>query len=247
MSDKSYNIRLEHEIEHGKKLTSEGAEAIWNWSSPAGKIRAERRARYFVSVGKITLTDKVLEIGCGTGLFTKKVKELTRANIIATDLSPDLLDIAKNEVHGVNFLLADAMHLPFVDNEFDVVFGSSILHHLDFIPALTEILRVLKPGGRMVFAEPNMLNPQIFVQKNIPFIKKWLGDSPDETAIIRWKFARLMKRIGFIDISIFTYDFLHPSTPNIFLSLVNKIGKLVEKIPLLREISGSVIIFGRKP
>lgn len=246
MSNKLHYIRLEHEIEHGRKLTNEGAETIWNWSSPAGKVRAERRAEYFVSVGKIVSTDKVLEIGCGTGLFTKKVYKMSKANIIATDLSLDLLEIAKKEVPDINFQIADAMKLPFANNEFDVVFGSSILHHLDFIPALNEILRVLKPEGRMVFAEPNMLNPQIFVQKNILFIKKWLGDSPDETAIIRWKFARLMKNIGFIDISTFTYDFLHPSTPNIFISLVNKIGTLAEKIPLLREIAGSVIIFGKK-
>jgi len=237
--------RLAHEIAHGKKI-SENAESVWNWSSPAGQVRANRRARYFVDVAKITKNDKVLEIGCGTGLFTGKVFELTGATITATDLSSDLLNQAKAKVPQATFLVDDAMKMSFPDQSFDVVFGSSVLHHLDMDVALKEILRVMKKGGRMVFAEPNMINPQILVQKNIPYIKEKLGDSPDETAIVRWKFKKMMQAAGFNNISIFPYDFLHPFTPKPLIGLVNNIGKMVEKLPLLKEIAGSVIIYGEK-
>ena len=57
--------------------------------------------------------------------------------------------------------------------------------------ALRDIYRVLKPGGTIYFTEPNMLNPQIAMQKNIPWIKRKLGDSPDETAFFRWPLRRL--------------------------------------------------------
>ena len=237
--------RIEHEIQHGKKISSD-AESVWNWSSPAGQVRADRRANYFVSTAKISKSDNVLEIGCGTGLFTRKVFELTTAKITATDLSDDLLKIAKEKSPDINFLIDDAMEMSFTDNNFDVVFGSSILHHLEMFKALKEIYRVLKKGGRMVFAEPNMINPQIFIQKNIPFIKKWLGDSPDESAIIRWNFEELMKEVGFKNIKIFPYDFLHPFTPKPFIPYVNGIGKAIEKIPGLKEIAGSVIIYAEK-
>ena len=86
--------RLENEIEHGRKI-SENAEGVWNWASPAGKVRADRRAKYFVDVAKITAQDAVLEIGCGTGLFTGKVSDLTGAKITATDLSEELLNLAR--------------------------------------------------------------------------------------------------------------------------------------------------------
>ena len=238
--------RLENEILHGKKLTSGGAEDIWNWSSPAGRIRADRRADFFVKVARIKKNDKVLEIGCGTGLFTRKVHEATKADIIATDLSEDLLAEAREKFPAGNFLVDDAMKMKFADESFDVVFGSSILHHLELHKSLEEIFRVMKKGGRMVFAEPNMINPQIFIQKNIPFIKERLGDSPDETAIVRWKFKKLMEDGGFKNVSIFPYDFLHPVTPKPLIGLVNSIGKIIEKIPLLREIAGSVIIYGEK-
>ena len=53
------------------------------------------------------------------------------------------------------------------------------MHHLNVKKALVEFYRVLKPGGTIYFTEPNMLNPIIAVQKNIPFIKKLMGDTPD--------------------------------------------------------------------
>ena len=99
----------------------------------------------------------------------------------------------------------------------------------------------------MVFAEPNMINPQILIQKNIPFIKKWLGDSPDESAIVRWKFAALLKDKGFVNVKIFPYDFLHPVVPGFLVSTVNAIGMVIEKIPVLKEIAGSVIIVAERP
>ncbi|HMR45159.1 MAG TPA: class I SAM-dependent methyltransferase [Bacteroidia bacterium] len=239
--------RISNELEHGKKLLEGGAEAIWNWDSPAGKVRADKRADLLVNYSNATKESIVLEIGCGTGLFSGKFYQRTGAKVIATDLSPELLNVAKEKYPEVEFVLADAMKLQFDTNTFDVVFGSSVLHHLEFERSLNEILRVLKPGGRMVFAEPNMINPQIFVQKNIPFIKKWLGDSPDETAINRWNFSKLLAQIGFNKINIFPYDFLHPVVPGFLISTVDTIGKIVEKTPLLKEIAGSVIIVAEKP
>ena len=238
--------RVDNEIAHGKKLASKGAEEIWNWTGPAGQKRADRRANYFIELARVQPGNKVLEIGCGTGLFTRKFFEATQAHITATDISEDLLREAKRMLPQVNFKKDDAMKLSFADNAFDVVFGSSVLHHLDFKPALAEIFRVMKPGGRMIFAEPNMLNPQIFIQKNIPFVKKWLGDSPDETAIVRWSFYKRMKAESFVNIKVFPYDFLHPATPEFLIPLVSRLGTVLEKIPVLNEIAGSVIIYGEK-
>jgi len=241
-------VRLQHEIVHGKKLATEGAEAIWNWASPAGQKRANRRAQFLVTVGKISATDRVLEIGCGTGLFTRKIAEQSGATIIANDLSEELLAIARetNANPRICYEIGDAMNLTYGEGEFDVVCGSSILHHLNFDEILPEIFRVLKKGGRMVFAEPNMLNPQILIQKNVPFIKARLGDSPDETAVIRWKFAKQLTNLGFSNVRIFPYDFLHPATPVMFIPLVDGVGRFIEKIPVLKEIAGSVIIYAEK-
>ena len=191
---------------------------------------------------------KVLEIGCGTGVFTQLFAE-TQANITAVDISPDLLSIAKrknynyNNVIFINKNFAECK----LDGPFDAVIGSSILHHLDIDSALLKIFSLLEPGGVLCFAEPNMLNPQIFLQKNIPWLKKRLGDSPDETAFLRWRLKNLLERKKFEKISITPFDWLHPSTPPLLINPVMKFGALLEKLPIVREFSGSLIIYAKRP
>lgn len=237
--------RIEREKLHDSKI-KENAEDVWGWTTPGGKLRAQRRADYFLTLTQMNAQSKVLEIGCGTGLFTEKVSS-SGAHIIATDLSEDLLLVArKKNIPNCIFEEADAHQLKYADASFDIVFGSSILHHLDMLVSLKEVYRVLKPGGKMVFAEPNMLNPQILIQKNVPFIKKWLGDSPDETAIVRWKLNKQLAQIGFKNSTIFPYDFLHPYTPQGMIGFVKGLGAAIEKTPLLKEIAGSVIIYAEK-
>ena len=108
------------------------------------------------------------------------MNELTNSKITAIDISETLISIAKTKVPSCQFIRMDAMNMIFQPNLFDVVFGSSILHHLHIEAVLNEIHRVLKPAGKIVFAEPNMLNPHIFLQKNIPVLKRYWGDIPDE-------------------------------------------------------------------
>jgi len=101
---------------------------------------------------------KSLELGCGTGFFTLNLK---LAGVIdeghVTDLSPGMVEVAKRNARGLGFevegRVADAERLPYDDNEFDIVIGHAVLHHIpDLELSFREILRVLKPGGRFVFA-----------------------------------------------------------------------------------------------
>ena len=99
-----------------------------------------------------------LELGCGTGFFTLNLKlagVLDQASV--TDLSPGMVEVAKRNAHGLGFdvegRVADAERLPYDDNSFDLVIGHAVLHHIpDVELAFREVLRVLKPGGRFVFA-----------------------------------------------------------------------------------------------
>jgi ubiquinone/menaquinone biosynthesis C-methylase UbiE len=238
--------RIQNEIEHGKYLAREGAGEVWNWESPAGKMRWQRRVKMLTA--HLKPADNVLEIGCGTGYFTKEIVK-TGAFVTAIDISPELLDIAKLEIKesNVNFVLDNAYDLSFEADSFDSIVGSSVLHHLEIEKAVSEMFRVLKPGGSFYFTEPNMMNPQIALQKNIPALKRKLGDSPDETAFFRWSLIKLMRNTGFVDISIKPFDFLHPAIPVSLIPLVTSIGNTFEKLPLLKEIAGSLYISARKP
>ena len=238
--------RLENEIEHGRFLAERGAGEIWNWESPAGRRRWARRVDMLV--GHLQHGMRVLELGCGTGYFTSELVK-TGARITAIDISPELLELARRQVPEENatFVIENAYATSFAGGCFDSVVGSSVLHHLDVDRALAEIFRVLKPGGTVRFTEPNMGNPQIAIQKNVPAIKARLGDSPDETAFFRWALDRDLRRHGFVETDITPFDFLHPKTPTACVATLERLGMALERVPLLREIAGSLYIRASKP
>jgi SAM-dependent methyltransferase len=233
--------RVAQEISHGRFLAKCGAGEIWNWESPAGKLRWARRVRMLSSHLKPGMT--VLELGCGAGYFTQ---ELVRsgADVVAIDISPELLEIARSSCSAPNvqYEIENAYELSYADAVFDSIVGSSVLHHLEIEKALRDVYRVLKPAGTIFFTEPNMLNPQIAIQKNIPWIKRKLGDSPDETAFFGWRLRRLLERTGYRDIRIDPFDFLHPKTPISLINRVNQLGRFLEKMPIVSEFAGSLYI-----
>jgi 2-polyprenyl-3-methyl-5-hydroxy-6-metoxy-1,4-benzoquinol methylase len=189
-----------------------------------------------------------LEIGCGTGLFTEMVAE-SGASILAVDISEELLIEARQrglDSEQVQFVCKGFEECD-VDGPFDAVVGSSILHHLEFDMTFPKIFELLKPGGIMSFAEPNLLNPQILVIKKVKWIGRMLGESPDETAFVRFTLKKQLEAIGFTDVEITPFDWLHPMTPRPLIPLIKGLGKIVERIPLCREFSGSLHIKATRP
>jgi SAM-dependent methyltransferase len=237
--------RLKSEVEHGKYLLAHGAGKIWNWETPAGKLRWARRVKMLT--GHLQQGQKVLELGCGIGYFTRSLAS-SGAEITAIDISPDLLEVARRDclAENVSFEVQNAYAMTYADKSFDSVVGSSVLHHLEIDAALNEVHRVLMPGGSIYFTEPNMMNPQIAVQKNVAAVKKRLGDSPDETAFLRWPLQHRLKRIGFRDIRIQPFDFLHPKVPRVWIPAVENLSRFAERVPVLREIAGSLYIHAIK-
>ncbi|RZB30168.1 MAG: hypothetical protein SRB1_02448 [Desulfobacteraceae bacterium Eth-SRB1] len=238
--------KIQSEIEHGKRIAKDAIN-IWGWGTPAGQIRANRRAGYFIQLGNIKAGRKVLELGCGTGEFTKRIAE-TGVDITGVDISPDLLKIATGRIKNktVRFQIQNVEKMDFDDESFDIVFGSSILHHLNLKQALLEIYRVLREGGRIVFTEPNMLNPQIWLERNIPAIRSLTHTSPGETAFLKWHLKRELLNHGFKDVRIRTFDFLHPLTSQKLIQSIINIGNVIENIPLVKEIAGSLLIHASK-
>jgi len=240
----------ERELAHWKEWQAR-ADTVWGWQTPAGQSRAARRANLFRALAKMTSASEVLEVGCGTGEFTLRIAPHVK-HLHATDLSPDLLGRAQEKARvagraNLTFELQDVTALKLPANRFDAVFGCSMLHHVEAPQALREIFRVLKPGRWCSFSEPNMLNPQIALQKNIGYIKRRVGDSPDETAFFSWELRRRLQQAGFTAIELLHFDFLHPLTSPRWIPCVERIGSILEKCPGVRALSGSLIFGAQKP
>lgn len=103
------------------------------------------------------LPSRVLDCGVGTGALSEALIRVAHAPfaLTAVDLSPRMLEQAQRMLQGSNADLtlrqADAGALPFADNSFDLVMTAHMLEHLaDPTVALREMVRVLKPGGRLI-------------------------------------------------------------------------------------------------
>lgn len=124
------------------------------------------RGRFDAVVGKDAPLPygRALELGCGTGFFLLNLMLTGVATTgSVTDLSPGMVEVALRNAAGlgldVDGRVADAETIPYDDNSFDLVVGHAVLHHIpDVQKTLTEVLRVLRPGGRFVFAgEPTTI------------------------------------------------------------------------------------------
>lgn len=127
------------------------------------------RDRFTSVAGEVsTPYSTALELGSGTGFF---LLNLMQAGIMshgtASDISPGMVSVALRNAEGlglpVDGKVVDAETLPFDDNSFDLVVGHAVLHHIpDLEQSLREVIRVLKPGGRFVFAgEPTAKGDKI--------------------------------------------------------------------------------------
>ena len=136
-----------------------------------------------------------LELGCGTGFFLLNLKQagvLDEGHV--TDVSPGMVRVAVRNAESLGFTvegrIADAESLPYDDDSFDLVVGHAVLHHIpDLDLAMREVLRVLKPGGRFVFAgEPTEKGD--WVARRLSRLTWWAAKKATHFPPLQEKWAR---------------------------------------------------------
>jgi ubiquinone/menaquinone biosynthesis C-methylase UbiE len=111
---------------------------------------------------------RVLEVGAGTGFFSLNLRQAGIVDDVhVTDISPGMVEAAEDNARKLGFevggRVADAERLPYEDATFDLVVGHAVIHHIpDVELAFREMLRVLRPGGRIVICgEPTYYGDRI--------------------------------------------------------------------------------------
>jgi demethylmenaquinone methyltransferase/2-methoxy-6-polyprenyl-1,4-benzoquinol methylase len=129
--------------------------------------------RITIELSGVRLGNTVLDIAGGTGDLTAKFSRLVGSNgtVVLADINDSMLRIGRDRLldrgiaNNVSFSLADAQYLPFPDNCFDVVTIAFGLRNVtDKNLALHSMLRVLKPGGKLLILE--------FSKPRIPLLSK---------------------------------------------------------------------------
>jgi demethylmenaquinone methyltransferase/2-methoxy-6-polyprenyl-1,4-benzoquinol methylase len=149
-----------------------------------GQTKAWRRATTAIIDPKPGM--KILDMAAGTGSSSQPLAA-AGADVIPADFSQGMLDAGRKARPHLRFTKADALALPFLDDEFDVFTISFGLRNTnDTDKALKEALRVVKPGGRLVIAEfssPTWLPFRTiysnYLMRAMPWIASKTSSNPD--------------------------------------------------------------------
>jgi len=177
----------------------------WAHFAPLEALTIPQAAR-LVRHAKVKAGDRVLDVGCGTGVVSITAARMG-AQVTGLDLTPELLQRARENARAseveVDFHEGDAENLPFGDSSFDVVLSQ--YGHI-FAPrpeiATAEMLRVLKSGGTIAFAT---WPPELYVGRSSALAMKYLPAPPDipspflwgDPGVVRQRLANRVKDILF--------------------------------------------------
>ena len=174
--------------------------------------------------------DSILDIATGTGDLAILMARTSASKITGLDLSPGMLEVGKKKVaekqlqSRIELVLGDSEQLPFADNSYDaitVAFGIRNFETLE--TGLSEILRVLKPGGIFVILEtsnpvktPYKQGYQFYTRYLLPLIGKLFSKDNDAYAYLSQsasvfpfgeKLNNILRKIGFIDVTAMPQTF----------------------------------------
>lgn len=214
-------------------------------TSPVGMDRIKRRARSITQGAELKKGMTVLELGCGTGEYTKEFAK-EEVQLVSLDLSPEMIRVARSKTgKGVLYIVSNAEQLPFKNDVFDSVLGNAILHHFpDLSTALQEVWRIKKQQARIVFREPNLYNPGKFFAFGIPILRLFRKNrwSPSEKVFSRSSIKKRLEQTGYSVLDIEYAGLVGSKCPTRITRFLYRAEKWFSKTPILNALMGSMII-----
>jgi dolichol-phosphate mannosyltransferase len=225
-------------------------EAYWLRHPQTSPVKLRGRAATVRHSFHVLPGQSILEIGAGSGLWTEHLAAMFRGenDITAAVFNEDLAARARErrlprtEVVHVRDLAED---LP--SESFDYIVGTAILCHDRYAENLGVLYSLLKPGGQLLFFEANLWNPQVLVKNAIPAIGRRAGQASCQIGMRRYRLLQETSRQGLVEVEVIPYDILHPSTPATLIPAVQSVAFVLEHIPGVRDLCGTLYIWGRRP
>lgn len=215
---------------------------------------------------------KILDLGCGFG-EASIFFALGKAEVTALDISPKMLDNVKNiskrykVEEKIKTLKAPAEKIPLPSESFDLIYGASILHHLELTTAAWEIKRLLRKNGKAVFIEPLGYNPLINVYRRMSKNLRTKTEKPLTFKEVN-SFNSIFATVSHKEFHLFTtliflwFYFIEKLDPNKVrywrrfieegekyakaFRMLNFIDQVILKFPLLKRFCWSTVIVLRK-
>lgn len=196
----------------------------------------------------------VIEYGCGKGTYAFVLAKHA-ARVVGIDISEVAIKMAQAQakeqgLKNVDFSEQDAEAMDFEDSSFDIIFGTSILHHLNLEKAMMEISRVLKTNGKAVFIEPLGHNPLINLYRKMTPHYRTEDEHPltmSDLKLIKRFFNRTDMRFFHL-LSLATVPFRNLKLFPVLLKAFDNFDNLLFKIfPFIRPMAWQVVLIFEKP
>ncbi|MDX1455822.1 MAG: methyltransferase domain-containing protein [Gammaproteobacteria bacterium] len=174
----------------------------------------EQFAPIVTLAASVEVGDHVLDVACGTGVLARHIAELTGEpeRVAGLDASPGMLAVAAKLEPRIDWQRGLAEVLPYADKTFDAVVSQfGLMFFRDRVAAIREMLRVLRPGGRLAVAVWESLERSEAYPEEVALLKRMAGD--DAANALRAPFVlgdkaellELFDAAGVIDVDIATH------------------------------------------
>ncbi len=198
--------------------------------------------------------DKILlDVGCGTGAFTRRLKN-NKDLILGVDISFKSVSLAWKKMDGCSFFAGDGESLPFANDTVDIVVFSGVLHHLPSMEkALEECFRILKPGGNFFAYDPNGVNPAMWLYRSSRSpLSTQKGWTENERLLCKREVCDALKHTGFSNviskgISGVTYKYIGTVVGMKILKIYNFFDLCLQRLGLAESFGSFLISYGQKP
>jgi dolichol-phosphate mannosyltransferase len=219
----------------------------WSQQDPISESRMWWRAQTVRHMFHALPGETFLELGCGSGRFTRALLRATRGECAITAATFGRKDKSASSISGVEFVELTDLPGVLTGRKFDYVVGNNLLDTENAGAVLQSIQQLLRPGGRLVLFESNPWNPVFRIRRWLSLYFPFLRRGDERALPNRIQLYELLSEIGFIRINAICYDFLYRPLPAWLMFAVRNLSLVLENIPGIRLLSGSILVSAQCP